>query len=69
MKTFLVPADGQWHTLPGNVAGVIASSRHIELDMFPHLENPKLTVARAKNTGPEPITIDYTNKEPVDETP
>lgn len=65
MKSFTVPADGQWHTLPGNVTGVIASSRWIELDMFPHPENPKLTVARARNTGREPIDIDYSNKEPV----
>lgn len=56
MKTFLVPADGQWHTLPGEVIGIMASSRNIEIDLLPDW------VGRARNTGREPIEIEYTER-------
>lgn len=58
MKTFLVPADGQWHTLPGEVTGILASSRNIEIDLLPDW------VGKARNTGREPIEIEYSERKP-----
>lgn len=57
MKIFTVPADGQWHTLPGDVTGIMASSINIEIDLLPD------GTGRAINYGREPIEVEYTTKE------
>lgn len=58
MKKFTLPADGQWHTLPGDVIGILANTRWVEIDLLPD------GTGRAINHHPdEEMVVEYTSKE------
>jgi hypothetical protein len=65
MPRFLVPADGQWHTLPGSPVTAIFGPLSVEVDLLPDGSGQVRVTDPAFIEAKRAVEIEYTVASPA----